>query len=247
MSDQSGDPPPGPDQAREPAGDPPPQADRRSFLRQLSTDAVWTAGKVAGASAALRRSLVAVGETALGTFEVAEGPAMAAEPSVAAPVPEAASGSASAAPAVTPTPIPARDPVAALTPEQHGFLSNGRRAALAVNDPAGPPLLAFSTYHWDGSLLRLPARDFSARTIDIDLDQRVTLLVDDPASDAWVAINGIATLGYGDRVEPEMRLILAKYHDADQVTSRWDELRSTGDQVVIRIRPTRFVWRLLAP
>ncbi len=40
-----------------------------------------------------------------------------------------------------------------------------------------------------------------------------------------------------------MRLILAKYHDGDEVTRRWNEIRSAGDQVVIRIRPTRFVWR----
>jgi hypothetical protein len=130
-----------------------------------------------------------------------------------------------------------------MTPDQHAFLIHGPKAALAVNDPAGPPLLAFSIYHWDGSLFRLPARDFSARTIDIELDQRVGVLIEDPGSDAWVAITGIASLVYGEAVEPEMRLILSKYHDDDQMTARWDALRATGDQVVIRIRPTRFVWR----
>ena len=242
MPDRSVDPEPDPGHDPEPAADPAPQADRRSFLRQLSTDAVWTAGKVAGASAAFRRSLVAAGETAIGTFEPVEQPAMAApEPAQTVPAPEPAPGSGSAA--VAPTLNPTADPVAALTPEQHAFLMGGTKAALAVNDPAGPPLLAFSIYHWDGSLLQLPARDFSARTIDIDRDQRVGVLIDDAGSDAWVAINGIATLVYGDQVEPDMRLILSKYHEADEVTRRWDELRSTGDQLVIRIRPTRFVWR----
>jgi hypothetical protein len=150
---------------------------------------------------------------------------------------------ATAPASVAPTPVPPRDPVAALTVDQQTFLSGGRKAALAVNDPTGHPLLAFSDYHWDRSLFRLPARDFTARTIDIDRDPRVGLLIEDPASEAWVAISGLASLVYGDQVEPEFRLILSKYHDSEGVAQRWEELRSNGDQLVIRIKPTRFVWR----
>jgi hypothetical protein len=258
MPDRPADPEPSPDPRPEQATESPAPPDRRTFLRQLSSDAVWTAGRVAGASAAFRRSLVAAGETAIGAFETAtDAPAVAPEPGGALPSPGPAPAAADAtAPAtahatadatspasVAPRPVPQADPVAALTADQQTFLSSGRRAALAVNDPAGHPLLAFSDYHWDGSLFRLPARDFTARTIDIDRDPKVGLLIDDPASETWVAISGLATLVYGDQVEPEFRLILSKYHDADRVTQRWNERASSGDQVVIRIKPTRFVWR----
>jgi hypothetical protein len=224
------------------AADPASSTDRRSFLRQLSTDAVWTAGKVAGASAAFRRSLVSAGESAIGTFEAVEEPmAVAARPTDAALAsePRQRDEPASATPSTSTGP----DPVAALTAAQQAFLVDAASAVLAVNDPAGHPMLAPSEFHWDGAVIRLPARDFTARTIDIDRDPKVALLIDDPASEAWVAINGVASLVYGERVDPEMRLILSKYHDADDVTRRWEQLRSAGDQVVILIRPTRFVWR----
>ncbi len=222
--------------------------DRRTFLRQLSTDAVRTAGKMAGASAAFSRSIVAAGGSALGAFDQSDEPADSAAPrhtpatTHATAQPPLASSKPAPAP---PTSVirEVHDAVAALTPEQHAFLRNAPKAALAVNDPAGPPLLAYSIFHWDGDLIRVPARDFTARTNNIDLDRRVGLLVDDPASEAWVAMNGLASLVYGDQVEPEMRLILAKYHDEDEANRRWNELSATGDQIVIRIRPTRFVWR----
>lgn len=239
-----------PPENAEPAAAPAPQADRRSILRQLSGDAVWTAGRLAGASAALRRSLVAAGETAIGTLEAAAKPEITdtepvetapAPPPPASPDPPSPPVVAGTAPASEPTSVP--DPVGALTPTQHAFLAGGTTAALAVNDPGGPPLLASSMYHWDGAVVRVPARDFTARTIDIDRDPRVSLLIEDPTSDAWVAISGIASLVYGHQVEPEMRLILGKYHDQAEATIRWESMRSSGDQLVIVVRPTRFVWR----
>jgi hypothetical protein len=144
--------------------------------------------------------------------------------------------------AVRPTVSPA-DPVVRLTREQHDFLAAGIRAALAVNDPGGHPLIASTMFHWDGSVVRLPARDSTARTADVDRDPRVSLLIDRPGTDAWVAIAGLASLVYGEQVEPDIRVILAKYHDAGELERRWQEMRSSGDQLVIRVRPIRFVWR----
>jgi hypothetical protein len=242
MPDSGADPEP--DADPEPP-DPEPGADRRSFLRQLSTDAVWTAGRLAGASAALRRSLVAAGGSAIGSLEAsADVEASVPGPVGAVPPPRPASDPPVAvAAAVAPAPVSTPDPVTALTPLQHAFLAGGTKATLAVNDPGGHPLLASSIYHWDGALIRVPARDFTARTTGVDRDPRVSLLIDDPASDAWVAVTGIASLVYGDQVETELRLILGKYHDGDDVAGRWDALKATGDQLVILVRPTRFVWR----
>jgi len=245
MSDVRAGQPSVPDPEPEPAAIREPRPDRRSFLRQLSGDAVWTAGKVAGASMALRRSLVAAGEAAIGRLETAADAAPSpTEPGHASPpTPPTAPPTTTVVATTMPPAVALPDPAATLTPQQHAILMSGTRAALAVNDPLGHPLLAFSMFHWDGSVIRLPARDSTARTTNIDRDPRVSLLIDDPTSEGWVAVSGIASLLYGDRVDQEMALILAKYHDPNEVSRRWEELRSTGDQLVILVRPTRFVWR----
>ncbi len=242
MPDPRTDPVPHPDPEIGQAVDPVQEGDRRSFLRQLSTDAVWTAGKIAGASTAIRRSLVVTGEATIVGLDdatewsssVVERPAVAgsATPAMDSLVPASAAGR-----------LATPDPVAALSPEQHALLDGALRAALAVNDPGGHPLLAFSIYHWDGAVIRLPTHDFSARTINIDRDPRVSLLIEDVSSEGWATVSGMASLVYGIEVEAHMRRVLEKYHAAAEVTARWEQMRSNGDQVVAVIRPTRFTWR----
>jgi len=135
------------------------------------------------------------------------------------------------------------DPVVALTSEQHAFLRTCPNAVLAVNDPGGHPLVASMIFHWDGTCFRVPGRDSTARVANIDRDPRVSLLIDDPSAGTWVAVTGVASLVYGDQVEADIRLILAKYHDEAEAARRWDSMRSTGGQMAIWVRPTRFVWR----
>lgn len=226
-----------------PASPPDPQADRRAFMRQMSHDAVWTAGRVAGFASTVRRSVMAAGEAAIINLEP---PAEDGPPTVSA-----------AAPAITPVAAPAievvvdahsastraPDPVAALTPAQHEFLANGSRATLAANDPAGAPHLSSSMYHWDGATVWLPAGLFTARTEHVDRDPLVSLLIEDATSEAWLALTGVASVVYGNPVADEMMLLLSKYLDGDAAARRWEEMRSGGDPVVIHVRPVRFLWR----
>jgi pyridoxamine 5'-phosphate oxidase-like protein len=222
------------------------EGDRRSFLRQLSGDAVWTAGRLAGASAVIRRSLVAAGDTAIRSLEEAAdpsrpqaepaGPASGARATVG-PVAPVVPAAEIASPPVSPTAS------AALTPAQHAFLEAGATATLAVNDPAGAPFLTTSKYLWDGETIRLPAQDVTARVSHVDRDPRVSVLIEDPATDAWVAVTGVASLVYGDQVEAMTLAILRKYLSPDAAADQWDALRSTGDRLVIEVSPTRFVWR----
>jgi PPOX class probable F420-dependent enzyme len=234
--------PDGAEPAASPAGD----ADRRSFLRQLSGDAVRTAGRLAGASALIRGSLAAAGEMAVRDLESeadADSPMPApADTGLANPAPERRIP-ADAGPVPVPMAVAVPDPVAAMTAEQHAFLDRGSTAVLAVNDPAGSPHITASMYHWDGTALRLPAQDFTARAINIDRDPRVSVLIEDPASGAWVAISGSASLIYGDPVEPDMLRILGKYHEPAEARDRWGQMRSGGSRIVILVHPSRFVWR----
>ena len=59
-----------------------------------------------------------------------------------------------------------------------------------------------------------------------------------------MAVTGVAEVISGDDVEAEMLPILRKDGTEDEAAQQWSRMRSTGDPVVIRIRPTRFVWRL---
>jgi hypothetical protein len=218
-------PDPAPDNATRPAGDAGRIVERRAFLRQLTGDAVVTTARLAGLSSAVRRSLFAAGEAAT------RGP----EPSAVVPV-------------STPTsqPLPPSEPAPAftLTARQDEFLTRALAAVLGINDPAGAPHLTSSIFHWDGTTVRLPSELLGARAARIDGDPRVSVLVKDESSEAWVAMTGLASVFSGDAVEAEMLTILGKYMAEDEAERTWTEMHSSGDRVVIAVRPTRFVWRL---
>ena len=220
----------------------PPLADRRTFIRQLSGDAVVSAGRIAGFSAAFRRTVLAAGVAA--TRELDPPPSAVpptTDPAILAP---AAAPPSPPTAAATPPAGPSGDAVvAALTPDQHDFLAGGTRAVLAVNDPKGAPHLSASPYHWDGDILRLPSQMFAARAAHVDRDPRVTVYIDDGSTGAWVAVTGIASIVYGEAVKAEVEQVLAQDDPDSAKREGWAALTSTGDAVVIRVRPSRFLWR----
>jgi hypothetical protein len=206
----------------------------------MSGDAVRTAGRLAGLSSTIRRSVVAAGGAAIRDLEASTPAENGPRPT--ADVPAAAVDQPM--PTLPPAALPSLpDPVASLTPDQRDFLATGAQAILAVNDPAGAPLVTSSLYHWDGAIFRLPGRLSSARAITIDRDPRVSLLIQDRASEAWVAVTGIASLSSVETVEIEMMQILTGYVADDVASGRWAEMRESGEQIVFHVRPTRFVWR----
>ena len=259
MTDRPPDDPSGPaappGDAPEQPGDPVADAaarrvERRAFLRQLTGDAVVATGRLAGLSTALRRSVVAAGVAAVDDGDAPGDEAPPAPAQVPAPAPSEppgaieppvvpATSAAPPQPAVPPTP----DPASLLSPHQHELLEHGTTAILGVNDGSGAPHLTSSTFHWDRTVLRLPSELFAARVARIDVDPKVSVLVE-LGADAWVAVTGVADVISGDGVEAEMLTILRKRLTDDDAARHWSAMRSTGDRVVIRIRPTRFVWRL---
>ena len=71
----------------------------------------------------------------------------------------------------------------------------------------------------------------------------MSLLIEDAASGAWLAVTGVASMVHGAEADEELTLLLSKYLEPDAVEDRLQEMRSSGDQMVIRVRPTRLVWR----
>jgi hypothetical protein len=224
--------------------------DRRAFMRQMSRDAVLTAGRLAGLSTVVRRSVFAAGEAVTRDLGPAE-EHLPGEPrplpdvpvARAAPATESTTAQVVSDPPPTPTPTAPSEANLAMTPEQNDFLATGATATLAVNDPAGAPQLTSSMYHWDGSTLRLPGTMFTARATNIDRDPRVSLLIEDAESGAWLALTGVASMVHGDVAVDELALLLSKYLQPDAEADRLQEMCSSGDQMVIRVHPTRLVWR----
>lgn len=224
-----------------PVGDPGPNAERRAFLRQLTGEAVSTTARLAGLSSGVRRSLVAAGEAATRDLDPAGSPfSSPASPTPAAPPATTPPGATPPPPHPTPAPAAA----ATLTPRQEAFLDLGTTAVLGLNDPTGAPHLTSSIYHWDGATVRVPSELLGARSARIDADPRVSVLIKDASSDAWVAMVGMASIVSGADVQAAMLAILRKYMTDAEADRQWTELRSNDDQVVIVIQPTRFVWRL---
>lgn len=229
---------------------------RRAFLRQLTGEAVVNTARLAGLSAAVRRSLVAAGEAVVRDLDPSTGEAAVRDPDPSttdgpAARPDAGQASAPSASTVSagdrPTrPDPPVEPGQAITvtPRQDEILRLGATAVLGVNDASGAPHLTSSIFDWDGATLRLPAELFAARAERVAVDPRVSVLVKEPSSDAWVAVTGWASVVSGDDVEAEMLPILRKYMSDDEADRLWTEMRTSGDRVVIRVRPTRLVWRL---
>lgn len=130
-----------------------------------------------------------------------------------------------------------------LTPDQQRFLADAVHAIVAVTDPAGPPHLTSSAYHWDGAIFRLPGQMFTARATYLDRDPRVSLLIGQPGARELVMVSGLASSVFGDEVEADMLSILGREVTPEAARAQWEKLRTSGDRMVVRIRPTRFVWR----
>jgi hypothetical protein len=206
-----------------------------------------TTGRLAGLSTALRRSLVAVGAAAVRDpdsppVDVEPPSTLAATPAASGPPGAPAEPAAETSQAAQPQPTPAA--AALLAPRQHELLELGTTAILGVNDASGAPHLTSSIFHWDRTMLRLPSELFAARVARIDADPLVSVLVE-LGADSWVAVTGVAAIVSGDGVEAEMLTILRKHLTDDEASRLWSEMRSTVDRVVIQVRPTRFVWRLV--
>ena len=233
-----------------------PLPDRRAFIRQLSGDAVVSAGRIAGLSSVFRRSVLAAGAAATRELQPPLSnpvpdvdPAIGTTAQATGPTPDLGGAEEAARPPMAPPPtVPPPmaatiDAVASLTPEQHAFLVRGTRAVFAVSDPAGAPHVSVSPCHWDGEILRLPSQMFAARAAHVDRDPRVTVLIEDHGSGAWVTVTGIATIVYGADAAADVTRVIDGVRTVVGAVEAWSAFEGRSDAAVIRVRPSRFLWR----
>lgn len=232
MSPDDGEP------GADPASAPDAPLRRRMFLRKMTTDAVMAGGWLVG-SARMIRSATAASETLHREFEpphaqieepvtIADGPVRPSAPSA-----EAVTASRPWTPWSSP-----------LTAAQAALLDSALPAAIATAQAGNAPHLTASPFHWDGAVFRISALDWSARTLNIQIDARVSLLIADPDGGLAVSATGRATVVTGPAAQDETLPIIRKYGgDGSDLAERWAELNVDGDRLVIVVVPERMVWR----
>lgn len=224
---------------------------RRMFLRRIAAEAIVAGGRLAGTAQILQRSATAAGETLLG--ELGARPAAP----LGAPGAEAPRAADPGEPAPGTDGPAVRDPQASepwkpwsppLTGDREALLARAVPAAFATLQPGDGPHLTAGPFHWDGGAFRLSALDWTARTLNVQADPRVSLLIADPQSELWVSVNGKATVIVGPAAETETLPILRKYAaDEADAAAWWAELNADGDRAVIVVVPERMLWRADEP
>ena len=121
------------------------------------------------------------------------------------------------------------------------FLGEARIGKLVTLRADGSPTVVPIWYEWDGQSATIFTSRTSAKVRRIRADGRVALSVEEPtgAQEAWVTIEGTATVEETGGIELARRLIVRYYtpERTAQVLPSWEQ---AADQwVVIRVIPAR--------
>ena len=134
--------------------------------------------------------------------------------------------------------------MAAMSAEQRdAFLRGARIGVLATLDAAGGPLAIPIWYEWDGRRARMfTARD-APKVARLRRDGRACLTVAEPAGvpEAWVAIEGVATIEEGTGFALAQRLA-PRYYPPDQAAqtlAAWGRSAADWATIVLEARRIR--------
>jgi len=125
--------------------------------------------------------------------------------------------------------------------ERDAFLREARIGVLATLDANGGPLAIPIWYEWDGARARMFSSVRSPKLARLRRDGRVCLTVAEPVGvpEAWVAIEGVATIEEGTGFALAQRLAPRYYpvEQAERTLADWG--RVAQDWVTIVIEPRR--------
>jgi PPOX class probable F420-dependent enzyme len=125
--------------------------------------------------------------------------------------------------------------------ERDAFLKEARIGVLATLDAQGAPLAIPIWYEWDGARARMFTSRTSPKVARLRREGRVCLTVAEPAGvpEAWVAIEGVATIEEGTGFALAQRLA-PRYYPAEQAERTLVEWgRVAQDWVTIVLDPRR--------
>jgi PPOX class probable F420-dependent enzyme len=121
------------------------------------------------------------------------------------------------------------------------FLRETRIAKLATLNADGSPTIVPVWFEWDGKTATLFTHNQTPKLKRIQRDNRVALSVEEPlgVKEAWVTIEGTASIEDHGGIELARRLIVRYYDEArvKEVLPAWEKI--AGEWLVVRITPTR--------
>jgi hypothetical protein len=239
--------------AADPANASDPTLRRRMFLRKMTADAILAGGRLAGSARIIQRSATAAGETLLRELEAGQVASKGPPTTSGRPIlPEPGGTTRRSDAPSSPQPFHGGESQApsfpALTPAQEALLASAVPAALATIQLGSAPQLTASPFHWDGRVFRISALDWTARTQNIQIDPRVSLLIADPTGDLSLSVTGSAAIVAGPSARDETLPILRKEAvNESEVSAQWTALNANGDRVVIVVVPERMLWKFDDP
>jgi PPOX class probable F420-dependent enzyme len=121
------------------------------------------------------------------------------------------------------------------------FLGEARIAKLVTLRADGSPTAVPVWFEWDGATATLFTAQTSAKIRRLRADPRVALSVETTVGEpeAWVTLEGIASIEAEGGIELARRLIV-RYYSAERaaaVLPGWE--KAAGDWVVVRVTPSR--------
>lgn len=138
------------------------------------------------------------------------------------------------------------DPV--LDPALEGHLRRHRDAIIATTTAAGAPQVTPVWYLWDGEALTASVPGWTVKVANLRRDPRIAICVDDEVAGCYATLSGRATIVDGptddrEAVRAATWPLLLKYLPEGEAAVRWSRIDIDGDRVVIRLEPSRILWR----
>jgi PPOX class probable F420-dependent enzyme len=125
-------------------------------------------------------------------------------------------------------------------PQLDAFLQEPRIGKLVTLRADGSPTVVPIWYEWDGETAAIFTTR-GAKVRRIQADPRVALSVEEPAgvAEAWVTIEGTATIEESGGIELARRLVQRYYTPAKaaETLPGWEKM--AAEWVIIRVTPTR--------
>lgn len=136
----------------------------------------------------------------------------------------------------------------ALDAELTGHLRRHRNALIATAGPDGAPQLTPVWYLWDDEALLASVPGWTVKVANIRREPRIAICVDDEVAGCYATLTGPATIVEGTPTDREaVRVatwpLLLKYLPEGEAAVRWERIDADRDRVVIRLEPTRILWR----
>lgn len=136
----------------------------------------------------------------------------------------------------------------ALDGELTGHLRRHRNALIATTGADGAPQLTPVWYLWDGEAVLASVPGWTVKVANIRREPRTAICVDDEVAGCYATLTGPATIVEGTPSDREaVRAAtwppLLKYLPEGEAAVRWTRIDADGDRVVIRLEPTRILWR----